>query len=33
MKCKTDTESKNQEVSKTSNGRIMLLSKFAIVKS
>ena len=30
MKCRKNTESKNAKVVKTKNGRIMLLSKFAV---
>ena len=33
LKCKTDTKCKNPKVSKTSNGRIMLLSKCAVCNS
>ena len=30
LKCRKNTESKNPKVAKTKNGRIMLLSKFAV---
>ena len=33
LKCKKDTENINSKVSKTSNGRIMVLSKCAICDS
>ena len=33
LKCKKHTENINQEVSKTSNGRTMVLSKYAICDS
>ena len=33
LKCRNDTESKNLEVVKTKNGRIMLLSKFSLCNS
>ena len=33
LKCKKDTENINPIVSKTSNNRMMILSKFAICKS
>ena len=32
-KCRKNTESKNQKVAKTKNGRIMLLSKCAVCDS
>ena len=33
LKCRKDTENKNQKTSKTSNGRTMLLSNCAICNS
>ena len=33
LKCKKHTENKNPQVSSTSNGKIMILSKFAICNS
>ena len=33
LKCKTDTKCENPKVSKTNNGRIMLLSKCAVGNS
>ena len=33
LKCRNDTESKNLEVVKTKDGRIMLLSKFSLCNS
>ena len=33
FKCRKNTESKNPEVVRTKNGRIMLLSKFAVSDS
>ena len=30
LKCRKNTESKNPKVSKTKNGKIMLLSKYAV---
>ena len=33
LKCKTDTESKNPRISKTSNGGTLLLSKHAVFNS
>ena len=33
LKCRKNTESKNQNVVKTKNGRIMLLSKCAVCES
>ena len=33
LKCKKHTENKNPQVSSTSNGKIMILSKFAISNS
>ena len=33
LKCKKDTENKNRKISKTSNNRIMVLSKCAICRS
>ena len=33
LKCRKDTENINPRVSKTSNGRTMLLSKYVIVKN
>ena len=33
LKCRKNTESKNPKVAKTKNGRIMLLSKFAVCDS
>ena len=32
-KCKKNTESKNQKVSKTSKGKLMILSKYAMCNS
>ena len=33
MKCRKNTESKNPKVARTKNGRIMLLSKYAVCNS
>ena len=33
LKCRKNTESKNPKVSRTKNGRIMLLSNFAVCDS
>ena len=33
LKCRKDTENINSKVLKTSNGRIMILSKYAICSS
>ena len=33
LKCRKNTESKNQKIARTKNGRIMLLSKCAILKN
>ena len=33
LKCRKDTENINSKVSKTSHGRIMILSKYAICSS
>ena len=33
LKCRKNTESKNPQVVKTKNGRIMLLSRFAVCDS
>ena len=33
LKCREDTESKNSKVTKAKNGRILLLSKFAVYGS
>ena len=33
LKCRKNTESKNPKVRRTKNGRIMLLSKFAVCNS
>ena len=33
LKCRKNTESKNANVVKTKNGKIMLLSKFAVCNS
>ena len=33
LKCRKNTESKNLKVSRTKNGGVMLLSKFALCKS
>ena len=33
MKCRKNTESKNPKVTRTKNGRIMLLSKYSVCNS
>ena len=33
LKCRKNTENKNQKVARTKNGRIMLLSKFVVCNS
>ena len=33
LKCRKNTENKNQKIVRTKNGRIMLLSKCAILKN